>query len=141
VRKIEGRLPESHLDAVEPVCRREGESMLHEEVILHLHDTVVVSLGIDNNLIEYGGIDIPLLFSELLELIEFSTFYELESLGYVYLDRFISPEVPICLDFLLGEAVIYEVGKSIIKVKRTHTSREEVTESPISFHTREYLFC
>jgi hypothetical protein len=86
VRKIEGRLSKSHLDAVEPVCGWKRESMFHEEVILHLDYTIVVSIGIDDHLIEDRGIDVPLLFSEPLESIEFRTFYDLESLWYIYLD-------------------------------------------------------
>jgi hypothetical protein len=170
VRKIERRLSKSHLDAVEPVCRREGESMLHEEVILHLDNTVVVSLGIDDHFFHDLRIDVPFYFccfvilglrriqcfflfsgsftsirmtdtTESLELIEFSTFYNLESLGYIHLDWLISPEVSCSFDLFLREGVIYEISKCIIKIKWTHTSREEFTESSISFHTREYLFC
>ena len=115
--------------------------MLHEEVILHLHDTVVVSPFINNSFFENGWIDVPLLFSEPLEPIEFTTIHDLESLWYIHLDRLISPEISCSFDLPLREGVIYEVGKCIIEVKWTHTCREEVTESSIGFHTREYLFC
>jgi hypothetical protein len=114
--------------------------MLHEKIIFHLDDTIVVPIRIYDHLIEDRGIDVPLLFSELLEAIEFSALYDLESLWYIHLDRLISPEVSCSFYFLLREGVIYEVGKCIIEVKRTHTRRKEFPECSIGFHARKYLF-
>jgi hypothetical protein len=141
VRKIERRLSEAHLDTVEPVCRWEWEGMFHEEVILYLHYAVVVSLGIDDHLVEDRGVDVPLLFSQPLEPIEFSTLDDLESFWYIHLDGFISPEISFGCYFFLGEAAIEQVCNRIIKIKWIHTCREEVTEYSICFHGCKDFFC
>jgi hypothetical protein len=120
--------------------RRKGKCMLHEEIILHLYDSIIVSLFIRDHYIQDFWMYFPVSLCIIsLKLIQFGILYHPHTFWDICPDRLVSPEISFGFDFLLRERIIDDIGEGIIEIKRIHRSWEELSQCSIGLHRGKYL--
>ena len=102
--------------------------MLHEEVIFHFHDAVVVSLLVFDDFLEDVWIDLSVsLFVESFIRRKILRLYDIRSLRDVDFNFSISSQITSFRNFFFGEAVVNETSSRIIEIEWIHSSWEELS--------------
>ena len=128
------------LHPLEPVLSRKRNSMLHEKLIFHWDNTVIVSGFIVDDFFENISRDGPIsLCIKGFELIEIVRFHHFGISRDIDFNCLITSEISCCSDLFFREWAVDQVCCSIIEVVWTHRCREELSEWSVLLHLSEYF--
>ena len=102
--------------------------MLHEKVIFHFHDAVVIPLLILDDLFKDFWIDFSIsLFIKSFIRRKILRLYDIRALRDIDFNFSISSQITSFRNFFFGEAVVNETSSRIIEIEWIHPSGEELS--------------
>jgi hypothetical protein len=117
---------------------RERETVLHEEVVLHFHNSSAIACVVDDDFFQDAFVNGSLSFVvEAFVMVKVAGFDEFGVGGDVDFDGGVSSEVACSFDFFFGEGGVDEVSGGIVEVEGVHCRREELSEGSVFFHLSE----
>ena len=105
---------------------RQWQPILHQEVIFHLHNAVVIPFLIFDDLFKDFWIDSPCIIFKSLIRRKIFRLYDIRLWRYIDFDFFITSKVACFADVCFGE-VFYKRGDRIVEVEGIHGSWEELS--------------
>ena len=118
---------------------RQWQHILHQEVIFHLHNAVVIPFLIFDDLFKDFWIDSPCIIFKSLIRRKIFRLYDIRLWRYIDFDFFITSQISFFGHFFFGKWIVDEVGCCVVEVEGIDIARKIFSQTSIFSHLREYF--